>query len=59
MKAGKKFWYRDNWTGKRREFKTLDGAKRSARKEYGNYITIYDSHGEFKCLHHASGFTPA
>jgi len=55
----KSFWYRDNWTGKRREFNSLADAKRAARKEYGCYISIYNLRGECICLHHASGYTPA
>jgi len=40
MKA--KFWYKDNWCGDIREFKTLKEARESARKEDGNGVDIYN-----------------
>jgi hypothetical protein len=54
------YYYNDNWTGLRLEFKYLSTALISAQKEYGHNIEIKFSHnGELAILVNASGFCPA
>jgi hypothetical protein len=55
----KKFWYRDNWVGKKKEFDTYKEAKKSASEETGVTIAIYESNGKLYKIVEASGFTPA
>ena len=57
------FWYHDNWVGTRREFKTLEAAKKAAKKETGVSITIYTNfpygrNSEVVCFADASGIMP-
>lgn len=59
----KKFWYSDNWTGQVHYFDDLKEAKKEAKKETGESVSIYTNkpccyYGSFVCYAEASGITP-
>jgi hypothetical protein len=50
------YYYTDNWTGDVHRFSTLREAKKSARKEDGRSITIWNAKGcRLVCTVKASG----
>lgn len=51
------FWYKDNWNGSTKSFKTLRGAKSSAQKEDGNSITIFRNDGSIAEIVKSNGYT--
>lgn len=59
MKTNHKYWYLDNWSGKKKLFNTLREAKFSAKIETGISITIYDSDSKIVEIVNASGYVPA
>ena len=59
----KKYWYSDNWTGRVHYFDNLTEAKKEAKKETGQSVSIYTNapccnYGSFVCYAEASGITP-
>ncbi len=54
-----KFWYLDNWTGRRREFTKAGDAIKAAEQETGVTIHIYRANGRFYRSVKASGHTPS
>lgn len=54
-----KFWYRDNWSGLKKEFKTYRSALTAAKNETGMSIAIYAVDGNLFKMVNASGFSPA
>ena len=52
------YWYRDNWTSKKKVFKNLKQAQKSAKNEYGVSVCIYGPKGDMIKIEAASGFTP-
>lgn len=59
MEALYKYWFRDSWNGERRTFANLWAARRAAKKEYGNSVTIYDPKSNIVEFANASGIYPA
>ena len=53
----KTFWYKDNWSGAILSFPTLREAADAAKKEDGNYITVFDSNGKRIVEVKATGYT--
>gem|GEM_PF-1449238 len=52
------YWYRDNWTGATRIFRSFTEAKSAAAKETGGFITIWAQGGWHKVVP-ASGHCPS
>lgn len=51
------FWYKDNWSGDIKSFKTLGEAKSSAKKEDGLSITIFRNDGSIVEIVKSNGYT--
>ncbi len=58
MRKNNTYHYHDNWSGARKEFKKLSEAMKSAAKETGGAITIFNG-TEIKKIVEASGHCPA
>lgn len=54
----KKYWYSDNWSGNIKYFCSLREAIKSARKEDGISISIFDKNGCIKTVD-ANGYVAA
>lgn len=53
------YWYLDNWNSGKKTFESLKEAIKSAKVEYGNYISIFDQSGRLVKIVNASGYVPA
>ena len=56
-----RYWYKGNWYGNTRRFIRLDDAKRHAKTETGNSVTIYTyekNTSKIVCFAEASGYCP-